>query len=190
MKRKIAIIGSGFSSLSAAAYLAQKEFEVHVFEKNSMVGGRAARLKIKGFTFDIGPTWYWMPDIFESYFNDFGKQVSDYYKLDKLNPAYEVYFNKLDSVKIGDSLEKICQEFERIEPGSGSVLKKFMRKAEKHYEIAVKDMVYKPGISPLELVNKKTIVRFKYFLTNIKKEVEMSNKNVSTSICLSKRKWS
>ena len=122
-----------------------------------------------------------MPDVFESYFSDFGKKVSDYYKLEKLNPAYEVYFNTLDSVKIGDSLEKICEEFENIEPGSGSILKKFMKKAEKHYEIAVKDMVYKPGISPLELVNKKTIVRFKYFLTNIKKEVEKYFKNEKLS---------
>ena len=179
--KKIFIIGSGFSSISASTYLAKKGHKVTVFEKNSSVGGRARQFKKDGFTFDIGPSWYWMPDVFESYFNDFGKKVSDYYKLDKLNPAYEVYFNNLDSVKIGDSLEKICEEFDRVEPGSGSVLKTFMKKAEKHYEIAVKDMVYKPGISPLELVNKKTIVRLKYFLTNIKKEVEKYFKNEKLS---------
>ena len=179
--KKIFIIGSGFSSISASTYLAKKGHNVTVFEKNSSIGGRARQFKKDGFTFDIGPSWYWMPDVFESYFNDFGKQVSDYYELDKLNPAYEVYFNKLDSVKIGDSLEKICKEFDRVEPGSGSVLKTFMEKAKKHYEIAVKDMVYKPGISPLELVNKKTIVRLKYFLTNIKKEVEKYFKNEKLS---------
>ena len=179
--KKIFIIGSGFSSISASTYLAKKGHKVTVFEKNSSIGGRARQFKKDGFTFDIGPSWYWMPDVFESYFNDFGKQVSDYYELDKLNPAYEVYFNKLDSVKIGDSLEKICKEFDRVEPGSGSVLKTFMEKAKKHYEIAVKDMVYKPGISPLELVNKKTIVRLKYFLTNIKKEVEKYFKNEKLS---------
>ena len=179
--KKIFIIGSGFSSISASTYLAKKGYNVTVFEKNSSIGGRARQFKKDGFTFDIGPSWYWMPDVFESYFNDFGKKVSDYYKLEKLNPAYEVYFNTLDSVKIGDSLEKICEEFENIEPGSGSILKKFMKKAEKHYEIAVKDMVYKPGISPLELVNKKTILRFKYFFTNIKKEVEKYFKNEKLS---------
>ncbi|MDC3051319.1 phytoene desaturase family protein [Bacteroidota bacterium] len=179
--KKIFIIGSGFSSISASTYLAKKGYNVTVFEKNSSIGGRARQFKKDGFTFDIGPSWYWMPDVFESYFNDFGKKVSDYYKLEKLNPAYEVYFKTLDSVKIGDSLEKICEEFENIEPGSGSILKKFMKKAEKHYEIAVKDMVYKPGISPLELVNKKTILRFKYFFTNIKKEVEKYFKNEKLS---------
>ena len=179
--KKIFIIGSGFSSISASTYLAKKGHNVVVFEKNSTIGGRARQFKKDGFIFDIGPSWYWMPDVFESYFNDFGKKVSDYYKLEKLNPAYEVYFDKLDSVKIGDSLEKICKEFDRIEPGSGVVLKTFMEKAEKHYEIAVKDMVYKPGISPLELVNKKTIVRLKYFLTNIKKEVEKYFKNEKLS---------
>ncbi len=179
--KKIFIIGSGFSSISASTYLAKKGYNVTVFEKNSSIGGRARQFKKDGFTFDIGPSWYWMPDVFESYFNDFGKKVSDYYKLEKLNPAYEVYFKTLDSVKIGDSLEKICEEFENIEPGSGSILKKFMKKAEEHYEIAVKDMVYKPGISPLELVNKKTILRFKYFFTNIKKEVEKYFKNEKLS---------
>ena len=179
--KKIFIIGSGFSSISASTYLAKKGHNVTVFEKNSTVGGRARQFKKHGFTFDIGPSWYWMPDVFESYFNDFGKKVSDYYNLEKLNPAYEVYFNTLDSIKIGDSLEKICAEFERIEKGSSILLKKFMKKAEKHYEIAVKDMVYKPGISPLELVNSKTIVRLKYFFTNIKKEVEKDFKNEKLS---------
>ena len=114
--KKIFIIGSGFSSISASTYLAKKGYNVIVFEKNSTIGGRARQFKKDGFIFDIGPSWYWMPDVFESYFNDFGKKVSDYYKLEKLNPAYEVYFNTLDSVKIGDSLEKICKEFDRIEP--------------------------------------------------------------------------
>ena len=179
--KKIFIIGSGFSSISASTYLAKKGYNVVVFEKNSTIGGRARQFKKDGFIFDIGPSWYWMPDVFESYFNDFGKKVSDYYKLEKLNPAYEVYFDKLDSVKIGDSLEKICKEFDRIEPGSGVVLKTFMEKAEKHYEIAVKDMVYKPGISPLELINSKTVVRLKYFITNIKSEVEKYFKNEKLS---------
>ena len=179
--KKIFIIGSGFSSISASTYLAKKGHNVTVFEKNSTVGGRARQFKKHGFTFDIGPSWYWMPDVFESYFNDFGKKVSDYYNLEKLNPAYEVYFNTLDSIKIGDSLEKICAEFERIEKGSSILLKRFMKKAEKHYEIAVKDMVYKPGLSPLELVNSKTIVRLKYFFTNIKKEVEKDFKNEKLS---------
>ena len=179
--KKIFIIGSGFSSISASTYLAKKGYNVTVFEKNSTVGGRARQFKKHGFTFDIGPSWYWMPDVFESYFKDFGKKVSDYYNLEKLNPAYEVYFNTLDSIKIGDSLEKICAEFERIEPGSSILLKRFMKKAEKHYEIAVKDMVYKPGISPFELVNSKTIVRLKYFLSNIKKEVEKDFKNEKLS---------
>ena len=179
--KSIFIIGSGFSSISASTYLAKKGYNVTVFEKNSTIGGRARQFKKNGFTFDIGPSWYWMPDVFERYFNDFGKKVKDYYKLEKLNPAYEVYFSTLDSVKIGDSLEKICEEFESIEPGSGDILKNYMKKAEKHYEIAVKDMVYKPGISPLELVNSKTVVRLKYFLTSVKKEVERYFKNEKLS---------
>ena len=88
MGKKVNIIGSGFSSLSAASYLAKAGLDVEVFEKNQTIGGRARQLKRDGFTFDIGPTWYWMPDVFERFFKDFGKKPSDYYKLEKLDPAY------------------------------------------------------------------------------------------------------
>ena len=94
MKKKIFIIGSGFSSLSAACYLSKEGFEVHVFEKNDLIGGRARQFKSKGFTFDMGPSWYWMPDVFEKFFNDFGKSAKDFYQLKKLNPAYRVIFDK------------------------------------------------------------------------------------------------
>ena len=89
MTKKILIIGSGFSSISAATYLADNGYDVTVFEKNSSFGGRARKFETNGFTFDMGPSWYWMPDVFEKYFNDFGKSVSDYYNLKKLDPAYK-----------------------------------------------------------------------------------------------------
>ena len=92
MPKKIVIIGAGFSGLAAAAYLAKEGNDVTLLEKNQTVGGRARQLKRDGFSFDIGPTWYWMPDVFERFFNDFGKKPSDYYELIKLSPAYSVYF--------------------------------------------------------------------------------------------------
>ncbi|OYX83050.1 MAG: phytoene dehydrogenase, partial [Flavobacteriales bacterium 32-34-25] len=92
MKKKITIIGSGFSALSAACYLAKSGHDVLVYEKNETIGGRARQLKKDGFTFDMGPSWYWMPDVFERFFADFGKKTSDYYELVKLSPAYRVYF--------------------------------------------------------------------------------------------------
>ena len=171
MKRKIAIIGSGFSALSAATYLAKDGNEVTVYEKNATLGGRARQLKKEGFTFDMGPSWYWMPDVFESFFNDFGKKTSDFYNLERLDPGYEVYFGENEKIAIGDSLEKIEDVFEKEEKGSGKKLKHFIQKAKDNYEVAVKDLVYRPGISPLELITPKTIKKFNYFLSNIKQEV-------------------
>ena len=107
MNKKISIIGSGFSALAASCYLAQSGNDVVVYEKNSTIGGRARQLKKDGFTFDIGPTWYWMPDVFERFFGDFNKLPSDYYELIKLSPAYQVYFGTLDFVLIADNLEEI-----------------------------------------------------------------------------------
>ena len=171
MKKKIVIIGSGFSSLSAASYLAKKGFDVHVFEKNDTLGGRARQLKKDGFTFDMGPSWYWMPDVFESFYNDFGKSTKDFYTLNRLDPGYQVVLGENEIIPIGDSLKKIYAVFEKEEAGSSQKLKKFITSAKDNYEIAIKDLVYRPGLSPLELITPTTIKKVNYFLSNIKRDV-------------------
>ena len=173
---KVSIIGSGFSSLSAACYLAKDGYDVTIFEKNSTVGGRARQLKKEGFTFNIGPSWYWMPDIFEKFFNDFGKSTTDFYELDKLSPAYKIFFSD-DVITIGDTMDKICEEFERIEPGSSKPLRSFIAKAQKNYDIAINKIVLKPGLSPLELVTKDTITRVDQFFKTISSQVRKNFKN-------------
>ena len=178
MKRtKIVIIGSGFSSLSASCYLANKGFDVTVLEKNKTVGGRARQLKKDGFTFDIGPTFYWMPDVFERFFNDFKKSTSNYYELDKLNPAYKIYFGKNDSISISDKFEEIKKTFEQIEKGSGKKLQNFINKANRNYDIAIKDLVYKPGEHVFEIINRKTFLKLYEFILTIKNQVSGYVKN-------------
>ncbi len=176
MTKKVIVIGSGFSSLSASCYLAKQGFEVTVYEKNSTLGGRARQLKKDGFTFDIGPSWYWMPDIFENFFGDFGKKTSDYYQLDKLNPAYKIFF-KDDVITIGDHMDQICEEFERLEPGSALHLRNFIAKAQENYKIAIEKIVLRPGISPFELVTKDTALRVDQFFKTISQQVRKKFKN-------------
>ena len=177
MSAKVNIIGSGFSSLAASCYLAKAGFDVCIFEKNNTIGGRARQFKKDGFTFDIGPTWYWMPDVFERFFSDFDKKPSDYYTLEKLNPAYSVYFGKEDYITIEDTLEKIKTAFEKEEPGSSKKLQKFIDEAKSNYDIAIKDLVYNPGLSPLELVTPATIKKLNQFFSTIKKDVRKTFKN-------------
>jgi phytoene desaturase len=176
MQKSISIIGSGFSALSASCYLAKAGYDVSIFEKNDTVGGRARQLIKDGFTFDIGPSWYWMPDIFEKFFNDFGKSTSDYYQLDKLSPAYKIFFSD-EVITIGDHMDQICEEFERIETGSSKPLRKFIAQAQEHYDIAINKVVLKPGISPFELVTKETITRVDRFFKTISSEVRKKFKN-------------
>ncbi|WP_299526979.1 NAD(P)/FAD-dependent oxidoreductase [Winogradskyella sp.] len=176
MRKTIAIIGSGFSSLSASCYLAKAGHKVAIYEKNATVGGRARQLIKDGFTFDIGPSWYWMPDIFEKFFNDFGKSTSDYYQLDKLSPAYKIFFSD-EVITIGDHMDQICEEFERIEAGSSKPLRKFIAQAQDHYDIAINKVVLKPGISPFELVTKDTVTRVDRFFKTISSEVRKNFKN-------------
>ncbi|TDN84705.1 phytoene desaturase [Salegentibacter sp. 24] len=177
MKKKVAIIGSGFASLAAACYLAKDGYQVEIFEKNAQIGGRARQLKKDGFCFDIGPTWYWMPDVFERFFADFGKKPSDYYELQKLSPAYKVFFSAKESITIEDSLDKICAAFELEEPGSAKKLKRFIDKAQDNYNIAIKDLVYRPGVSPLELVTPTTAKKIGQFFSTISKEVRKEFEN-------------
>ena len=174
---KISIIGSGFSSLSAACYLAQSGCEVEVFEKNDTPGGRARQFKQDGFTFDIGPSWYWMPDVFERFFNDFGKKTSDFYDLKKLSPAYKVFFEEERSTLIPDNIEDIVEVFENTEKGAGRKLQNFLNNASYNYEVAIKDLVYKPGISPIELVTPKTITKLSQFISTISSQVRADFKN-------------
>ncbi len=170
-KRRVSIIGSGFSALAASCYLAKLGYEVTIYEKNTNIGGRARQLKHQGFTFDMGPTWYWMPDVFERFFADFNKKVSDYYTLEKMNPAYEVFFGQNDSIKISGELAQIYEKFESIEEGSAQQLKIFLDQARTHYEIAVKDIVYRPGVSMLELVTPQTITKLHNLFIDIQSQV-------------------
>ena len=175
--KKITIIGSGFSSLAASCYLAQSGHDVTVYEKNATIGGRARQLKIDGFTFDMGPSWYWMPDVFDRFFADFGKKTSDYYELIKLSPAYRVYYGIDDFITIADNLTDIIFAFEEIEKGSGKVLNDFMAEAKSNYDIAIKDLVYRPGVSPLELITVETAKKVGQFFSNISKDVRKKFKN-------------
>ncbi|MFS4449584.1 phytoene desaturase family protein [Maribacter sp. 2307UL18-2] len=176
MNKKVLIIGSGFSSLSASCYLAKMGFDVSVYEKNGTVGGRARQLVREGFTFDIGPSWYWMPDIFDKFFADFGKRTADYYKLDKLSPAYRIFFAD-DIITIGDSMDKICVEFERIEAGSSKHLRQFIADAQENYDIAINKVVLRPGLSPFELVTKETVLKVDQFFKTISGQVRKKFKN-------------
>ncbi len=177
MSKNIYIIGSGFSSLAASCYLAKEGYKVTVLEKNDTLGGRARQYKKDGFTFDLGPSWYWMPDVFERFFKDFNKKPSDYYTLDKLSPGYEVYYGKNDSITISDKLEDIYKMFEEEEKGSSKYLKDFLDSAKSNYDTAIKDLVYKPGISPLELVTTTTVARVSQFFSTIRKQVRKNIKS-------------
>ncbi len=167
----VSIIGSGFSSLSAACYLAKAGHQVSVYEKNETIGGRARQFKKDGFTFDMGPSWYWMPDVFDRFFADFGKKTSNYYDLIKLSPAYRVYYGINDFITIADNLPEIVATFEAIEKGSGKVLQEFIADAKSNYDIAILNLVYRPGVSPLELITIETAKKVGQFFSNISKDV-------------------
>lgn len=149
---RVVVIGAGFSGLSCSCHLANMGYQVTLLEKNNQPGGRARSYSDKGFTWDMGPSWYWMPDVFEKFFETFGKKVSDYYHLDRLDPSYRIKF-KNDTIDIPASMSELEDLFERIEPGSSQKLRSFLKQAEFKYDVGVRKLVYKPSRSLLEFVD-------------------------------------
>ncbi|MES2513578.1 MAG: phytoene desaturase family protein [Bacteroidota bacterium] len=152
MSKKVTIIGSGFSGLATACYLAKSGCEVTVLEKHDRVGGRARQFEQDGFVYDMGPSWYWMPDIFEKFFDDFDKKVSDYYELERLSPSYQVFY-KDGALEIPSDTNELYAMFERVEKGSADKLKLFLEEAEYKYKVGMHDLVYKPGLSLTEFMD-------------------------------------
>ena len=156
--KKIAVIGSGFAGLTSAIELASLGYKVTVLEKNSTPGGRARKFESNGFTFDMGPSWYWMPDVFDKFFARHGKKVEDYYNLLKLDPGFSVVYEKDNTIDVPASFEELVALFENIEKGSGSRLKKFLKKAAVKYKIGMDSLVYKPSHSIFEFINLKVLI--------------------------------
>ncbi|CAN5422523.1 phytoene desaturase family protein [soil metagenome] len=155
---KIFIIGSGFSGLSAACYLSAAGHDVHVFEKNSTAGGRARQFQTdNGYVFDMGPSWYWMPDVFERFFSDFGYRVSELYELQLLNPSFDVVFGENDTMEVPENYDALCHLFESIETGSSAKLNRFMEEAAYKYKTGMENLVYKPGLSLAEFADPEII---------------------------------
>ena len=156
MPKTACVIGSGFAGLSAACHLAKAGYEVTLLEKNDSPGGRARSFEEKGFKFDMGPSWYWMPDVFEGFFNAFDKQVSDYYKLIRLDPSYAVKFED-EIINIPASMKEFEEMCESLEPGSSMQLRKFLAQAEYKYEVGINDLVHKPSRSLSEFLDSRLL---------------------------------
>lgn len=179
MAKRVVVIGAGFAGLAAACCLAKAGHEVTVLEKNSVPGGRARQYTTDGFVFDMGPSWYWMPDVFENFFNHFGKKAADYYQLKRLDPSYSVFFGQDDVMQVPADMDALFALFERYEPGSSSNLKKFLDEAQYKYEVGMADFVHKPSHSILEFADLrilKSMFRLQMF-TSMSKHVRKLFKN-------------
>ncbi|MGV3504115.1 MAG: phytoene desaturase family protein [Adhaeribacter sp.] len=156
--KRVVVIGAGFAGLAAASSLARQGFQVQVLEKHPGPGGRARSFHQQGFTFDMGPSWYWMPDVFEKYFRQFGKTPADYYQLRRLDPSYTVVFGPGDSINLPAGLNELRALFESLEPGSGRQLDKFLEQAAYKYEVGINRLVYQPGRSLSEFLDPKLLL--------------------------------
>ena len=157
LKQRVIIVGAGFAGLSAAAHLARAGHDVTILEKNEGLGGRARQFTAEGFTFDMGPSWYWMPEVFEQFFHAFGRSAADYYELVRLDPSYEVVFGAEDRVEVPATTAELFALFERLEPGSSANLRRFLEEAEYKYRVGINEFVHKPGHSVLDFADLRVL---------------------------------
>jgi phytoene desaturase len=153
MAKKVDVIGAGLSGLYAACYLAKEGYEVNVYEKNESAGGRGRVFEADGFTFDMGPSWYWMPELIDQMFSDLGENREDYYALERLDPAYQVYWNAESPTNIPANFEELKVLFDSFEPNGGEKLEAFLNDAKTKYDIAVDQFLFKPGLKWKEIMN-------------------------------------
>jgi phytoene desaturase len=171
----VAIIGSGFSGLSTACFLAKAGLNVTIYEQHDTAGGRARKFTAKGFSFDMGPSWYWMPDVFEKFFANFSKKPSDYYTLQRLDPSYRIVFSQQEQLDIPAKLDALLELLETLEPDSAPRFRQFMADSKFKYEVGMQQYVYKPGISITEFMDWKLLQQsmkldiFRSFTTHIRK---------------------
>ncbi len=157
MAKKVIVIGAGFAGLATAASLAQAGFEVTVLEKNDSVGGRARKFETQGYTFDMGPSWYWMPEVFDNFFAKFGKKTSDFYTLKRLDPAYKIIFGKENELVVPAEMSALKDLFERYEKGSSAKLEQFLKEAAYKYEVGMNEFVFKPSHNIWEFMDWRVV---------------------------------
>ncbi|QQL49870.1 phytoene desaturase family protein [Mucilaginibacter ginkgonis] len=157
LQKHVVIIGAGFAGLSAAAFLGKEGYKVTVLEKNDQPGGRARVWEQDGFKFDMGPSWYWMPDVFEDFFKNFGHSVKDFYHLQRLDPSYRIYFGKDDLINIPADRNTLNDLFDEIEAGSSKKLDKFLKQAEYKYNVGMADYAHRPSKGLKEFFDLKLI---------------------------------
>lgn len=157
MSKKITIIGAGISSLSTASFLGKEGYDVTILEKNPTIGGRARQFTVDGFVFDMGPSWYWMPDVFEQFYNKFGYTTADFYDLKRLDPSYKVFWRDNSSTGIPANEQELYAWFEEQEKGSAKKLEEFLKEAKYKYDVGMKDLVFKPSLKVTEFADMRIL---------------------------------
>jgi phytoene desaturase len=182
-KKTVIIIGAGIGGLALAGMLGKKGYQVTIIEKNEMIGGRARIFTDQGFMFDMGPSWYMMPDVFEHFFEVMGEDMVSYYTLQKLSPSYQITL-KSDgkSYKFYADMQKNKELFESVEPGSGVVLEKFLAETKWQYELSKAEFMYKNYNSIRDFMTLRVMRRVPSFPFS-KNKSRLSRKNLKTNSC-------
>ncbi|MDG6224719.1 MAG: phytoene desaturase family protein [Candidatus Thermoplasmatota archaeon] len=155
--KEVVVIGAGFGGMAAAGLLARKGFDVTVLEKNSQPGGRGQVWKKDGFLYDMGPSWYLMPEVFERFFSHFGRKPEELYTLQRLDPHYRVFFGSGKKMDVLSDLKDNYKLFESMEKGGSDGLKRYLESASYQYKVAMEQFIYKEYRTIFDFMNRKLV---------------------------------
>ena len=155
---EIVVVGAGYGGLAASALLAKDGHKVTVIEKNEQVGGRAGMFKKDGFSFDMGPSWYMWPQVFERFFAEFGKDAKELLNLKRLNPSYRAYFNDGDVIDISSDIQKNYEVFDTLEENGAEKLRQYLDACKRQYEISMRSLVYRTYNSVFDFFSPSMII--------------------------------
>ena len=143
MTKKAVIIGGGIAGLATAGLLAKAGMSVTVLEARERVGGRAYTWEKDGFKFDMGPSWYLMPDAFDQFFKLMGTTSNAELELKRLDPMYQtINEGEAEPLVVKADLASNKALFDSVEPGAGERLQAYVDSAEDAYKLSIEHFLY------------------------------------------------
>ena len=154
MKKKVIVVGAGVAGLSSAIRLQKDGYQVEIYEKESMVGGKMHQIEKDGFRFDLGPTIVMMPDLYREIFEYAGKNPDDYIPMKRLDPMYRSYFNKgSEHIDVSSDLVQLMKTLEAVSPEDASGFLKYLSSIYERYQVAVDHFIQRPFRSNKDMYN-------------------------------------
>lgn len=143
--KKVIVIGAGVAGLASAIRLQNEGYQVEIFEKEALPGGKMHRITREGYSFDLGPTIVMMPELYREIFELAGRDADDYIPMQKLNPMYSGYFNNgTEKLEVSNDLVQLIELFEGVSEQDSEGFLRYISDLYSRFNIAKNHFLQRP----------------------------------------------